>query len=501
MRRSTDGGWLFTRDRAGAGPRATPLARRSEQPRELAPEPAGELRHLARDHLPRLAKRLVDGGEDEVFEHLGIVGRDDLSVDLDGQDLLIAVGLDHDHPTAGRRLHLPLGDLHLQGLDLGLELLRLLHEVAESLHGPSSAPRRGARGPVGRTLVISPSNRSTADLIRGSSGTSVAPAGPGAAAVRTTSRRSGRTRRAAAKTSSRFAGRRSWSWLNALPLGTATVRQFASSATTTAPSRSCPRLGRTRVTSATIRRHVSVASRGGPPLRSPSTGGDTLSSTGAGPAARPSGLRAPEVGVAGPGSLPPLGRPLKGREADGGRSDGGRSGSRTGAGPDRSGPVASPGPPRRSVCRGGAASSLAPGSPAASRSRLSASSSRARMVSIACGSGRWQSLTTATSRSTRGWGGCRISVSASSSPLTRRVNSGASLDPIEPRARSRVVSSAVSPGLPAPVTRTRRACRSTSIASWQSAPRSSPAWAASPIPWSASAARRATRASARAHAA
>src|SRR5437867_3243540 len=148
MRRSTDGGWLFTRDRAGAGPRATPLARRSEQPRELAPEPAGELRHLARDHLPRLAKRLVDGGEDEVFEHLGIVGRDDLSVDLDGQDLLIAVGLDHDHPPAGRRLHLPLGDLHLQGLHLGLELLRLLHEVAESLHGPSSAPRRGARGPA-----------------------------------------------------------------------------------------------------------------------------------------------------------------------------------------------------------------------------------------------------------------------------------------------------------------------------------------------------------------
>src|SRR5437867_829696 len=383
MRRSTDGGWLFTRDRAGAGPRATPLARRSEQPRELAPEPAGELRHLARDHLPRLAKRLVDGGEDEVFEHLGIVGRDDLSVDLDGQDLLIAVGLDHDHPTAGRRLHLPLGDLHLQGLDLGLELLRLLHEVAESLHGPSSAPRRGARGPVGRMLVISPSNRSTAALIRGSSGTGAAAAGPGAAAVRTTSRRSGRTRRAALKTSSRFAGRRSWSWLNALPLGTATVRQFASSPTTAAPSRSCPRLGRTRVTSATIRRHVSVASRGGPPPGAPSAAGAALPSTGAGPATRPSGLREPAVGAAGLRSLPLLWRPPEGSDADGRRS-----GSRTGAGPARSGPAASPGPPRRSVCRGTATSPRDPGSPPASRSRLSASSSRTRMASIASGSGR-----------------------------------------------------------------------------------------------------------------
>src|SRR5689334_3921914 len=77
MSRPTDGG-AFTQGRSGAGRRAPP-ARRSEEPRELAPEPAGELRHLAGYHLPRLPERLVDGGEDEVLEHLGIVGGDDLA--------------------------------------------------------------------------------------------------------------------------------------------------------------------------------------------------------------------------------------------------------------------------------------------------------------------------------------------------------------------------------------------------------------------------------------
>src|SRR5262249_60703111 len=60
MSRPTDGG-AFTRGRSGAGRRAPP-AQRSEEPRELAPEPAGELRHLAGHHLPRLPERLVYGG-------------------------------------------------------------------------------------------------------------------------------------------------------------------------------------------------------------------------------------------------------------------------------------------------------------------------------------------------------------------------------------------------------------------------------------------------------
>src|SRR5262249_47073646 len=145
--RPTDGG-AFTRGRSGAGWRAPP-PQRSERPRELAPQPAGELRHLAGHHPPRFPERLVYGGEDEVLEHLGVVGADDLPVDLDGQDLLVAVGLDHDHPAARRGVHLALGDFLLQGLQLGLELLRFLHQVAESLHPSPSPPAREVPAPVG----------------------------------------------------------------------------------------------------------------------------------------------------------------------------------------------------------------------------------------------------------------------------------------------------------------------------------------------------------------
>ena len=79
--------------------------------------------------------------------------------------------------------------------------------------------------------------------------------------------------------------------------------------------------------------------------------------------------------------------------------------------------------------------------------------------------GRWHSRTTAISRSTRGWGDFRISVSASRRPRRSSKRSGSPAPSSEPSAVSRAVSSCVASGPGVPVTATRSARRRTSIVS------------------------------------
>src|SRR5262249_14716070 len=162
---------------------------------------------------------------------------------------LIAVGLDHHHPAAGGGVHLTLADLLLQRFQLSLELLCLLDEVAESFHElsprsgagfpDSTAPGRASR-PSGRTVVTSPSKRSTAACTAGCSA-----AAPGGAAalgpVNTTSRTSGRTRRAASRICCRYC--RSISWVNGSPFATDTTSRRPSSATSVPSASLCPSIG------------------------------------------------------------------------------------------------------------------------------------------------------------------------------------------------------------------------------------------------------------------
>src|SRR6266850_4330315 len=125
-------------------------------------EPGRDLAHLALHHLLRLAQRLVAGREHKILEHLRVLGVDDLAVDLDRDDLLLAVRHHRDHAPARGGLHRLLGRLRLQLLHLGLELLRLLHDVAEAFHRDS--PSSGLRG---RTATTSPWNALSAACTAG----------------------------------------------------------------------------------------------------------------------------------------------------------------------------------------------------------------------------------------------------------------------------------------------------------------------------------------------
>ena len=195
-----------------------------------------------------------------------------------------------------------------------------------------------------------------------------------------------------------------------------------------------------------------------------------------GPAARARGSRClagPAAGAAAAGA----GTRSTGRGTATGPGQG-----RLGRGPR--GDPTGPGPPARWHRRSpGAAPPPARGARAPSRS----SSVR----------GRWHSRTTAISRSTRGWGDFRISVSASRRPRRSRSRSASPAPPSVPSAVSRAVSSCVASGPGVPVTATRSARRRTSIVSSQRSARSSPPAAASAIRWSASAAARRTSAPAR----
>src|SRR6185295_17702576 len=73
-----------------------------------------------------LAVGVVEGGDDEILQHLDVVFRDHLGIDLQLLHLLRAVDDDSDHAAAGVALDAQIGHLLLQAL---LHLLRLLHHL------------------------------------------------------------------------------------------------------------------------------------------------------------------------------------------------------------------------------------------------------------------------------------------------------------------------------------------------------------------------------------
>src|SRR5256885_10668771 len=187
-------------------------------------ETAGQLAELLLDELARFPERLVARGEHQILEHLGVVLVDDLGIDLDRGELLLAVGLDRHHAAARGGLDLPLADFLLQRSHLRLQFLGFLHDVPEPLHWPSPSGRRG------RTATTSPWNSAIAACTAGC----VAPP-PVDSLPETTVRRSAPAtqRRTACVTSSLFAASASMSRWELLP------------ASTTASSRSLTALGRT----------------------------------------------------------------------------------------------------------------------------------------------------------------------------------------------------------------------------------------------------------------
>src|SRR6185436_8364133 len=154
---------------AAAGPRsAARQARGSRSRPSLHPEsgdlqPAGELAELLLHELARLAQRLVGGGQYEILEHLDVVLAHDLGIDLDRDELLLAVGHHGHHAAAGRGFDGALAHFFLQRCHLLLQLLRFLHHVAEALHWPSPSGWRG------RTATTSPWNSLTAACTAGCS--------------------------------------------------------------------------------------------------------------------------------------------------------------------------------------------------------------------------------------------------------------------------------------------------------------------------------------------
>src|SRR5438093_600965 len=159
-------------------------------------EPAGELAELLLHELARLPERLVAGREHEILEHLDFVAVHDLGIDLDRDDLLLAVRLDRHHAAARRRFHTLLADLFLHRGHLLLQPLRFLHDVSEALHWPSPSGRRG------RTATTSPWNSASAAWTAGCSAT---PPPPSPATTTLMRSAPATCRRTACTSSSRFA--------------------------------------------------------------------------------------------------------------------------------------------------------------------------------------------------------------------------------------------------------------------------------------------------------
>src|ERR687898_1166088 len=76
-----------------------------------------------------LAQALVDGGGDQVAEHLDVVGVERVGVDRDRLHRLVTLDPGRDHAAAGRPLDDLLGQLGLGVLHLPLHLLQLLEHL------------------------------------------------------------------------------------------------------------------------------------------------------------------------------------------------------------------------------------------------------------------------------------------------------------------------------------------------------------------------------------
>ena len=100
---------------------------------------AGDAAHLLGREVLSTAQAVADRGEHEVFEHLDVVGVDDLGRDPHRLHLARA-GDDHlHHPPTRRPLDRGLRERFLRGGHVGLHLLDLLHHLVDSA-GTASRP-------------------------------------------------------------------------------------------------------------------------------------------------------------------------------------------------------------------------------------------------------------------------------------------------------------------------------------------------------------------------
>ena len=91
---------------------------------------------------------------DQIFEQIFVVTQQ-IRIQLDTACLMLAVERDLDHASTGFADDFQFGDLILHGLHLGLHLLRLLHQVAQStFHScPRLVPRTAA---ADQCMALSP---------------------------------------------------------------------------------------------------------------------------------------------------------------------------------------------------------------------------------------------------------------------------------------------------------------------------------------------------------
>jgi cyclic dehypoxanthinyl futalosine synthase len=99
---------------------------------------AGEFAHFLGHHFPGAVQGFVDGCQDEVLEHLHVVGGGHFRVDLQGHQFLAAVDHRFHHAAAGLGRDGALTQFRLEILHFLLQGLGLFHEAAQVLHSESS---------------------------------------------------------------------------------------------------------------------------------------------------------------------------------------------------------------------------------------------------------------------------------------------------------------------------------------------------------------------------
>src|SRR6185503_2703471 len=115
--------------------------------------------HVAIQLFLGLALRVVDGGKDQVLQHLDVFFRNHFGIDLEALDLFVAVDDDCHHAAARRGLDAQFGHLLLQAL------LRLLHHLID-VHSISSTFSISA----GKTSSIAWTTLSAMAAVRRSAG-------------------------------------------------------------------------------------------------------------------------------------------------------------------------------------------------------------------------------------------------------------------------------------------------------------------------------------------
>src|SRR5690606_23961923 len=136
----------------------------------------GDLGHLALHLGLALALGVVEGGDDQVLDHAGVLGLEQRRIDADRAHLALAGQGDGDHAAARAALDHQLGQFGLHGLHLRLHLAGGLHHAHDVFHSSSSScgggSPSGSAAASSRTVTLTsfaPGNVSIMALTSGSS--------------------------------------------------------------------------------------------------------------------------------------------------------------------------------------------------------------------------------------------------------------------------------------------------------------------------------------------